>query len=438
MVDYNQYVADLYRNELGRDPDQEGLSAWVGALSSGGLTPQQVADQIERSQEGVNYDLSRVYQSDLGRAPDEAGIQSWGQALQSGALSDDQFQQMVRQSPEYSAASVAQYQDLLNKIYQQEVGRSPDAGGAAQWAAALRSGSIKPEQLPGMFSNTNEGWVFDQYASLFGRQPDASERAWVDALENKSMTREQVLAQLMTGPEYQKANPGKAGVIPLNIPGVINSAAMGGFPGYVSANQSYAPMNKLADPRSQTFGFLYDTINQRLGRDVAPKGLLDVDSINAAFSGKPSPAVAAPASVNWAGGPITPVAYNPAPTPTPGGGTSTGTGAGGGTKTGTSTNGGTYYYPGPTNETYNQWAGNPNIVGGLLDARNLVTGTYQSILNRAPDDAGLNDWTQAILGGMSQQQLQDAFRASAEYQALQSASNAEAPMEFYDIGGGGR
>lgn len=417
MVDYNQYVADLYRNELGRDPDQEGLSAWVGALSSGGLTPQQVADQIERSQEGVNYDLSRVYQSDLGRAPDEAGIQSWGQALQSGALSDDQFQQMVRQSPEYGAASVAQYQDLLNKIYQQEVGRTPDAGGAAQWAAALRSGSIKPEQLPGMFSNTNEGWVFDQYASLFGRQPDASARAWVDALENKSMTREQVLAQLMAAPEYKQANPGKAGVIPLTLPGVNGS--MGGFPGYVSAYQNYGAMKPLADPRSQTFGFLYDTINERLGRDVTPKGLLDVDSINAGFAGRPATAVATPAPVNWAGGPVQ---QTPAST-------------GGYAGTGTTTTGG---YAGGGTSTTGGNANNPNLVGGILDARNLVSSIYQQELNRQPDYAGWDAWSNAVYNGMTQQQLVDAIRASSEYQGLKSGSTAEAPMASYDVGGGGR
>lgn len=408
MVDYNQYVADLYRNELGRDPgDDPGYNAWVSALSSGGLTPQQVADQIERSSEGVNYDLARVYQSELGRAPDESGIQSWGQALQSGALSDDQFQQMVRQSPEYGTAAVSQYQDLLNKIYEQEVGRTPDAGGAAQWAAALRSGAITPEQLPGLFSNTNEGWVYDQYADVFGRQPDPAARAWVDALEKGALTREQVMAQLKASPEYSQLNPPPPGSVPL--PG-----APAGSPGYVSAYQNYAPMKPLADPRSQTFGFLYDTINQRLGRDVTPKGLLDVGSINANFAGKPAATAAAPAAVNWAGGALQ---QTPA---------STGASAGGGASTGSG-----YTYqdvaPGPTNSTYNQWAaGNPNLVGGLLDARNLVSNVYQQELNRAPDFGGLDSWSNAVYNGMTQQQLTDAIRASSEYQGLQSGRTAGA------------
>jgi len=379
MVDYNKYVADIYRNELGRDPGEDpGYNAWVSALSSGGLTQQQVADMIERSSEGVNYDLSRVYQGDLGRAPDESGIQSWGQALQSGALSDDQFQQMVRQSPEYSTAALAQYQDLLNKTYQQEVGRNPATSEAAQWAAALRSGAIKPEQLPGLFSDTSEGWVYDQYNNLFKRSPSDDAKGWIDALEKKALTRDQVLAQLMASPEYIKANPTKPGVVPLQ-----GAAATGGSPGYVSAFTNYAPMKAMVDPRSQMFGFLHDTIEQRLGKGPIPTGgLLGITSFGRGASQSP---------VDWAAGAQQQTSA------------STGGYAGGGTSTAGA--GG---------------ASNPNLVGGILDARNLVSSVYQSELNRAPDFAGLDSWSNAVYNGMTQQQLIDAIRASSEYQGLKS------------------
>lgn len=388
MVDYNQYVADLYRNELGRDPgDDPGYNAWVNALASGGLTQQQVADQIERSQEGVAYDVNRVYGSELGRAPDAGGAQSWGDALASGAISDDEFLNRVRQSGEYGTSALQQYQDLINQTYMQEVGRTPDAGGAAQWAAALKSGAIKPEQLSGLFSNTSEGWVYDQYGNLFKRAPDDAAKAWVDALEKGALTREQVLERLMASPEYAKLNPQKPGVVP--VPGAAGS---GGFSGNVTAYQNYAPMKPLADPRSQTFGFLYDTINQRLGRDVTPRGLLDVNNINAAYG--PNGSAASP--VNWAAG-----AQQQTPASTGG------------------------------------YGGNSNLVGGILDARNLVTNMYQQELGRAPDFAGLDSWSNAVYNGMTQQQLLDAIRASSEYRArVAGNSNAYVPYS-YDYSGGG-
>lgn len=386
MVDYNQYVADLYRNELGRTGGAEEISQWANALSSGGLTQQQVADMIERSPEGVNYDVSRVYTGELGRAPDEAGATSWGQALQSGAISDDEFINRVRQSGEYGTSALQQYQDLLNKTYQQEVGRTPDAAGAAQWAAALKSGAIKPEQLSGLFSNTNEGWVYDQYGNLFKRAPDDAAKAWVDALEKGALTREQVMAQLMASPEYVKLNPTKPGAVP--VPG--GSAAAGGFPGYVSAYQNYAPMKPLADPRSQTFGFLYDTINQRLGRDVTPRGLLDVGSINSAFNGS-----------NAGAGGMVGSAQQQTPASTGG------------------------------------YGGSPNLVGGILDARNLVSNVYQQELGRAPDFGGLDSWSNAVYNGMTQQQLIDAIRASSEYRG-RLAGNTTAYVPYsYDYPGSG-
>lgn len=375
MADYNQYVADLYKNELGRPGDQGEIEQWANALASGGLTTQQVADMIERSPEGVNYDISRVYSSELGRAPDESGIQSWGQALSSGALTDEQFQNMVRQSPEYTSSAVQQYQDLLNKTYLQEVGRTPDQAGMAQWAAGLRSGAIKPEQLPGLFSNTNEGWVYDQYGNLFKRAPDEAAKAWVSALESGALTRDQVLAKLMASPEYVKLNPTKPGVVPLQ-----GTSAASGTPGYVTAFSNYAPMKAMPDPRSQTFGFLYDTIQQRLGKadPSVQQGLLGLQSIVPNATNTPQ------TPVNWAGG-------AQQQTPAMSGATSGATSSG---------NGGA------------------NLIGGLLNAQDLVKGVYQSELNRAPDWGGLNSWSTAVMNGMTQQQLVDAIRGSTEYQGL--------------------
>lgn len=410
MVDYNQFVTNLYRSELGRDDaaiSQGEIDAWVNALSSGGLSQQQVADMIERSPEGVAYDVNRIYDKELIRAPDEAGAKAWGDALASGAISDDEFLNRVRQSNEYGTASLGLYRDLLGDTYQKETGRDLDEAGAAKWATALRSGAITADQLPSLFSNTNEGWLYDQYGNLFNRKLDKNAYAWVDALEKGALTREQVLAQLMASPEYVKLNPTKAGAV--TVPG---ASASGGFPGYVSAYQNYAPMKPLADPRSQTFGFLYDTINQRLGRDVTPKGLLDVNSINAAFGGTPATGGSSP--VNWA--PST-QAQTPAST-------------GGYVSGGAATTGTSGYTGGGGN--------NPNLVGGILDARNLVSSVYQSELNRAPDFAGLDSWSNAVYNGMTQQQLVDAIRASSEYQGLKSAPTAEASTASYDIGGGGR
>lgn len=428
-MDFVQLVRQLYLNELGREPTQAEMQPWIDQLVAGNLSQQQVADMIERSPEGVSYDINRIYKSELGRDPEQAGIDQWARALSSGAMSDDQMLSMVRQSPEYQTRMntaptltpaptptpapttptptptpapkpATDYTDLLNRTYMQEVGRAPTAAEMQPWIAQLNAGNITPDQLPAIFSNTNEGWVYDQYGTLFKRAPDADAANWVKQLEGGSMTRDQVMQSLMASPEYLKLNPTKNPPVPVPKPNTPTGAGPGmaaaGVPSYVNVFSNYAPMKAMPDPRSQTFGFLYDTIQQRLGKQdpSMQQGLLGLQSIVPTQAAAQSP-------INWAPG---------AQQQTP-------------ASTGGYTNG-----------------NDPNIVGGLLNARNLVSGAYQSLLNRAPDDAGMNAWSKQVLGGMTQQQLYDALKASPEYQNIVNnpvqQNNSSGVFSYTNDGGG--
>lgn len=427
MADYAQYVADLYKQELGRTPDA-GASGWVQALASNAMTPEQVAAAINSSAEGRVYD---AYTANLDRAPEDAGRQAWTNAIASGGLTEQQVIDQIRQSQEYQQLATQQYGGLLNDVYKQELGRTPDAGGLASWAAGLRSGAVKPSDLSAKFNASPEGYVYDLYTQMFNRGLDPAAYQWVDALNSGAMTREQVRQALMKSPEYQKATagPSKSANVPSNVSPYGPNTRMGN----VSVFDAYTPMRALPSPKDQTFGFLYDTINQRLGKDVSSRGLLDdVGSF----------ANAAPIKADWSSTP--PTSYNnyaqsaQAQTPARTGGYA-------GTPT-TSTGGYTYQNvpPGPTNSTYDQWAAgqnNPNLVGGLLNAQNLVKSAYSELLGRAPDDAGMTSWSNAIYGGgLSQQQMYDMIKASPEYQARIAPAATEpawSPMWGGPDGGGG-
>lgn len=385
-MDYNQYLTDLYQRELGRAIDPTGLKGWSDALASGQYTPQQVADMVARSNEGVNYDVSNIYKTELGRAADPTGLSGWSQALASGQMNEQQLRDAVRQSTEYGKVATDQYGDQLRKYYGEVLGRDPEAAGLEGWARALRSGQYTIDQIPGLLGGSDEGYVVGLYKDLLGRGMDEAAYGWVRGLQSGQYTRDQVRNMIQQSAEYVGNQNASRDAGNASTPGTAYTAP---GVGKVSAFTGYAPMSPLADPRSQTFGFLYDTINQRLGRDVTPKSLLDVDSINAAFRQTPvkTNAVANPSTpVNWAGS---------AQQQTP---ASTGRNSG----TGSTTN-------------------NPNLTSGLLDARNLVSSLYQQELNRAPDDTGMNYWSNAVYNGMTQQQLVDAIRASSEYQGLKSA-----------------
>jgi hypothetical protein len=442
MVDYAQYVADLYQKELGRTPDA-GAQGWIDALASNAMTPAQVQQMIDASPEGAVYD---AYQSELGRAPDEGGRASWTGAV-SGGMTEQQLIDQIRQSQEYQQLASEQYGGLLGDVYKQELGRAPDAGGLASWSAGLRSGAVKPGDLAAQFNASPEGYVYDLYTQMFNRGLDPSAYQWVDALNSGALTREQVRQGLMNSPEYQSLygnkNPTQAPKTPTTQPrlptvnqGNINPygpntrMATGPYSS-VSVFDNYTPMRPLPSPKDQPFGFLYDTINQRLGRDVSARGLLDD------VTGMQNAAAIQGSGVST---PVT--SYNQyassAQTQTP-----TMTGGYAGTPTG-STGGYTYQdvAPGPTNSTYDQWAAgqsNPNMVGGLLGAQSLVKNAYSELLGRTPDDAGMSSWTNAVYGGgLTQQQLYDAIRSSPEYQARIAGpvSNNDGNF-FYAADGGG-
>jgi hypothetical protein len=59
------------------------------------------------------------------------------------------------------------------------------------------------------------------------------------------------------------------------------------------------------------------------------------------------------------------------------------------------------------------------------DAEMMVRRSYQSVLGRNPDPAGLRDWTQEVMRrNWSQRELESALRQSDEYRALRGTNRA--------------
>jgi hypothetical protein len=78
--DAEDAVKQIYIEQLGREPDEAGLNFYKNELSSGSKTPQRIAEEIDRSTEGYNYDVQNVvsaYRKNFGRDPDQAGAQYW-------------------------------------------------------------------------------------------------------------------------------------------------------------------------------------------------------------------------------------------------------------------------------------------------------------------------------------------------------------------------
>ncbi len=157
------------------------------------------------------YDLDlgravfRLYQATLGREPDAAGQAGWTEGLAMGAttllgvatgfVSSREFQNT------YGALDNVGF---VSQLYQNVLGRAPDAGGLAGWVGALEGGQSRAQVVLGLsesqeFINaTNrvateftlardpavwQGDVFRLYQATLGREPDlAGFQGWLTAL----------------------------------------------------------------------------------------------------------------------------------------------------------------------------------------------------------------------------------------------------------------
>jgi hypothetical protein len=100
-------VTQLYTEQLGRAPDASGADYWTSQLNSG-KTVQQVQAEIAKSNEGANFDtqgITSIYRQALGRNPEQEGYQYWKSVAQSGNLNADQLRDAIR-----TAAAVEQQQ----------------------------------------------------------------------------------------------------------------------------------------------------------------------------------------------------------------------------------------------------------------------------------------------------------------------------------------
>lgn len=147
--DARDYVAQLYEKELGRSGAEDpGMQAWADAIASGALSREAVAQAINASQEGVQYDLAKTYEKELGRTgAGDPGLQQWVSAVTGGGMTTQQAIDQIARSQEAARYDIArEYGGTLQRqgTYEQMAAKDP---GIAQWENALMSGAVTEQQF---------------------------------------------------------------------------------------------------------------------------------------------------------------------------------------------------------------------------------------------------------------------------------------------------
>jgi hypothetical protein len=202
-----QYVIDLYRQVLGREPDAAGLAHNLGLLQSGAVS-----------------------------ASDLAGAFAGSQEAQSSPTANPSAAPSYSSEPSYSSSaptvSDAQAKAQVAQLYQNILGRSPDAGakdwenlllagydisevarqiGTSQEAQSKAVANISPE-LRANDPNNFAGSVTQLYASALGRTPDAATLEANINLLNRDPDAFSWIANSVTSSPEARAYADKSGV----------------------------------------------------------------------------------------------------------------------------------------------------------------------------------------------------------------------------------
>ena len=183
MATTSESITSYYKNILGREPDAAGLAFWTAQVGSGGIKLADVVASFTTSTESVTtvQPIIALYQAAFGRTPDTAGLQYWTQQVRSGSSLDDVTHSFA-QSTEFASVSGGSVTQLVSTLYQNTLGRAPDAAGLAYWTAQWNNGGNVSNMLSSFTSSveghsitSDKAQVVLTYQAVIGRSPSNAE-----------------------------------------------------------------------------------------------------------------------------------------------------------------------------------------------------------------------------------------------------------------------
>jgi len=196
------FVCQAFADLLARLPSPSEDAYWSSSLISG-TSRAQVAYEIASSQEYREDLVGNDYKGFLGRAADPGGLAYWVDALNSGT-SDQAVLAGILGSPEFYADSGRIPALYVAALYQELLGRAPDATGAAFWESQLSLGTSPSAAAAGILGSSEylRDYVTAQFSYLLGRLPDpAGLSYWVAELASGGSP-ETVVAGIIGSEEY--------------------------------------------------------------------------------------------------------------------------------------------------------------------------------------------------------------------------------------------
>lgn len=163
-----QYIKDLYKLFMDREPDADGIAFWTGKLSEG-MSRSDVFSGFVASDEfagickecnmnagyynpaysyealcGVNSFVNSLYINTLERLPDNDGLKHWCEMLLTGNTTAIDCSKFFITSPEFRSQDLSPEWYIVN-FYFMFLGRGADEEGLNYWISKLADGMTKDE-----------------------------------------------------------------------------------------------------------------------------------------------------------------------------------------------------------------------------------------------------------------------------------------------------
>lgn len=208
LTDTQAYVAAAFEDILGRAADPGALANWTNLLNHG-LSRGVFTGALAHSDEYYHLVIQAAYQQYLGRVADLQGLNVWTAAMR-GGLSDEQLEADFIGSPEFFAHAGGTNRAWVDTMYQDLLGRQPDAAGEAFWVQSLAMGANRQSVAFGFAASVERESqrVQSDYFHFLGRAASAAEvNNWVIAFEH-GYSNENVIAGFAASNEYYHRRAG--------------------------------------------------------------------------------------------------------------------------------------------------------------------------------------------------------------------------------------
>lgn len=209
------FITAQYKDFLGRTPSSADVSYYGEMLDNGTKTPDWLMQYFLESREGdsMTQAIGRLYQAFYRRLPDTEGFTYWLDARRSGSWGVYRIAEQFARAPEftrlYGNLGNAAYVDL---VYENVLGRAPDADGKAYWVGQLEAGVTRGRVMAGFSesgeyktANKSRMHVVGCYGVMLNRVPSGSELStWAGHLNGGGSSRD-MITMLRQTDEYRAA-----------------------------------------------------------------------------------------------------------------------------------------------------------------------------------------------------------------------------------------